>query len=77
MKKPLSSLPTYVYIDGSNIRFACKNGLGFDLDYKKLFGYLSAKYTNLKRVAYLEGRSSDDAEKLNILPTYRYWHYTR
>jgi len=74
-KSKLANLPTYVYIDGSNIRFACKNGLGIDLDYKKLYAYLSQKYPNLKRVVYFEGRSSDDAGKLDIFKKYRKYGY--
>ena len=75
MKRSLSELPTYVYIDGSNIRYACKDGLGLDLNYKKLYKYLAAKYPNLKRIAYFEGREKDDSEKLNIFKKYKNYGY--
>lgn len=74
-KSKLADLSTYVYIDGSNIRFACKKGLGIDLDYKKLHIYLSQKYPNLKRAAYFEGRNSDDAGKLDIFKKYKKYGY--
>jgi uncharacterized LabA/DUF88 family protein len=75
MKKALSSLPTYVYIDGSNIRLACKIGLRFDLDYKRLHQYFVTKYPNLKRIVYFEGRSSDDTEKRSIFKRYEHYGY--
>lgn len=75
MRRPLASLPTYVYIDGSNIRFACKDGLGIELDYKKLYGYLAKKYPELRRAVYFEGRSSEDVEKLNIFKKYQRYGY--
>jgi hypothetical protein len=59
----LADLPTYVYIDASNIRNACKNSLHFDLDFLKLFQYLSAKYSKLRAINYFEGIADDDKKK--------------
>lgn len=59
----LSDLPTYVYIDSSNIRFACSCGLGIDLDYEKLYKYLRGKYPSLEKVLYFEGSEVDDLKK--------------
>lgn len=71
----LSSLPTYVYIDGSNIRFAVLRTLGFRINYKKLYTYLAQKYPKLKRAVYMEGRSSDDKVKLGIFRKYERYGY--
>lgn len=72
----ISELPTYVYIDSSNINFACKRGLGIDLDYKKLYKYLKRKYPQLKEVSYFEGREIEDAEKAKIFRAYEKVGYT-
>ena len=67
MNTKLVALPTYVYLDGSNIRLACRNGCGFELDFKKLYRYLETKYPKLVSVQYFEGISVGDAKKVRAL----------
>jgi uncharacterized LabA/DUF88 family protein len=64
MTKPkLSDLPTYVYIDVSNIRYACLRSCGIRLRFDKLLKYFRGKYPNLKTVKYFEGISLDDTAR--------------
>lgn len=72
----VSELPTYVYIDSSNISFACKRGLGIDLDYRKLYKYLKRKYPKLQKISYFEGKEVEDVEKAKIFKTYTKIGYT-
>ena len=55
---------TYVYIDVSNIRYACLWSCGFNLDFIKLYDYFKDKYPNLQEVRYYEGVSYRDKKKL-------------
>jgi uncharacterized LabA/DUF88 family protein len=50
----LSELPTYVYIDASNISNALRS-LGIEIDYEKVYQYLENKYKYLCSVSYFEG----------------------
>lgn len=54
---------TYVFIDVSNIRQACKKCYGFNIDFFKFYDYFSGKYKNLKDVRYYEGVAFDDSAK--------------
>lgn len=54
---------TFVFVDVSNIRYACRHSLGFDLDFTKYYRYLQNKYPNLQEVRYYEGIASDDEKK--------------
>lgn len=60
---PLSDYQTYIFIDVSNIRLACRKTLGWELDFYRLIAYLKNKYVNLKDVRYYEGLAVDDLEK--------------
>jgi uncharacterized LabA/DUF88 family protein len=71
----ISQLPTYVYIDGSNIQNACSKSLRFKIDMKKFIAYLNTKYPNLKRVVYLEGASLGDMKKEALFEQYRSFGY--
>lgn len=59
----LKTAKTYVYIDVSNIRYACNRSCNFNLDFVRLYSYFKRKYTNLCEVRYYEGISSSDAAK--------------
>ena len=63
-KKELS---TYIYIDVSNIRNACRISCGFYLDFIKLYQYLKRRYPNLCEVRYYEGVYQGDTKKLKWL----------
>lgn len=54
---------TFVFIDASNIRYACRNSSGFEIDFSKYIAYLKRKYKNLVEVRYYEGISNNDAKK--------------
>ena len=60
-------LDTYIYIDVSNIRNACRISCGFYLDFIKLYQYLKKRYPNLREVRYYEGVYQGDAKKLRWL----------
>lgn len=62
-KVKLADLETYVYIDVSNIKNACKRSCGFDLDFVKLIQYLKRKYLELREVRYYEGIAVGDEGK--------------
>jgi len=74
-KTIVANLPTYIYIDGSNIRLACRKGCGFELDFKKLYDYFCTKYPNLINVQYFEGISIGDTKKEAIFNNYRNYGY--
>ena len=59
----INNLPTYIYVDVSNIRLACKRSCGFNLDFTKLYEYFKGKYINLKEVYYYEGIASNDKKR--------------
>lgn len=59
----LTNLPTYVFVDASNIRSCCLKTLGFLIDFEKFFVYLRKKYPKLKTVYYFEGIEKNDVEK--------------
>lgn len=61
----LSEVETYVYIDVSNIRYACRRGCDFNLDFVKLYSYLKTKYLNTQEIRYYEGISIGDGKKMN------------
>lgn len=62
-KVKLADLETYVYIDVSNIRYACATSCGFELDFLRFYAYLRRKYPKLKEVRYYEGIARDDEKK--------------
>lgn len=62
-KHRLSGLDTYVFVDVSNIRNACRRSCGIQLDFVKLIAYLKQKYKKLLSVKYFEGIASGDSEK--------------
>lgn len=62
-KISLKNRKTFVFIDVSNIRYACRCSCGFDLNFKKFYCYLQNKYTSLQEVRYYEGAASGDEKK--------------
>ena len=58
-----STEKTYVYIDVSNIRWACSWSCGFNLDFVKLYKYLKRKYPNTQEIRYYEGIATGDERK--------------
>lgn len=63
MSKPkisLADLDTYVFIDVSNIRYACLRSCNVRLSFPKLIKYFQNKYKHLKAVKYFEGISGSD-----------------
>ncbi len=62
-KNKIRSRKTFVFVDVSNIRYACRCSCSFDLDFKKFYSYLQDKYANLQEVRYYEGIASDDEKK--------------
>ena len=58
-------LDTYVYIDVSNIRNACRISCGFYLDFIKLYKYFRKRYPNLRDVRYYEGIYQGDNKKIS------------
>lgn len=59
----LKDQDTYIYIDVSNIRLACRKTLDFRIDFARMIGYFKQKYPNLKEVRYYEGIAIDDVKK--------------
>lgn len=59
----LKDWKTFVFVDVSNIRYACRRSCGFDLDFSKYYCYLQDKYANLQEVRYYEGIASGDEKK--------------
>ena len=55
--------PTYVYIDVSNIRYACLASCGFNLDFIKFYQYLKRKYPGKIEARYYEGIAEGDEKK--------------
>lgn len=62
-KIALKNRETFVFVDVSNIRYACRCSCGFDLDFKKFYRYFQDKYANLQEVRYYEGVASNDERK--------------
>ena len=60
----LPGVKTYIYIDVSNIRYACLWSCGFNLDFIKLYYYLKEKYPNVQEIRYYEGVSDRDEKKM-------------
>ena len=56
----LKTARTYIYIDVSNIKYACKWSCGFEIDFIKLYNYLKKKYPNAQEIRYYEGIAPDD-----------------
>ena len=59
----LKSLPTFVFIDASNIKNACEKSCNFTLSWRKLYSYFSTKYLSLKNIFYFEGIAKNDTKK--------------
>lgn len=57
------NLPTYIYIDVSNINNACNKSLNFAIDFTKLYSYFQQKYPNLCDVRYYEGIAKNETWK--------------
>jgi hypothetical protein len=74
-KVKIVDLPTYIYIDGSNIRLACRKSCGFDLDFRKLYAYFTVKYQHLVRAQYFEGVGIGDSKKEAIFRNYEKYGY--
>lgn len=55
----LKELPTFVYIDASNIKNALKVS-NINIDWQKLYKYFSKTYANLKQIQYFEGADNND-----------------
>ncbi|MDO4611758.1 MAG: NYN domain-containing protein [Candidatus Saccharibacteria bacterium] len=62
-KKKRFDLDTYVFIDASNIREACRKSCGFCIDFLKFHTYLTRKYPKLRAIRYYEGVALDDKKK--------------
>lgn len=67
---------TYVYIDASNIRNACRISCGFYLDFVRLYKYLKTRYPNLSDVRYYEGIYKNDSRKINFFKKLKRVGYT-
>lgn len=65
-KITLKNRKTFVFVDVSNIRYACRCSCSFDLNFRKFYRYLRGKYANLQEVRYYEGIASDDEKKTTI-----------
>ena len=59
----LKRAKTYIYIDVSNIRYACRWSSGFDINFDRLYEYLKKKYPNAREIRYYEGISPNDKKK--------------
>lgn len=62
-KNPLQHLDTYIFIDVSNIRWACLKTLNLWLEFSELADYFKQKYPNLKDLRYYEGIAVGDTAK--------------
>jgi uncharacterized LabA/DUF88 family protein len=62
-QRNLLELDCFVFIDVSNIRYACLRGCQIRLDFRRLYKYFSDKYPDLKAVKYFEGISDNDTER--------------
>lgn len=60
---PSKNQRTFVFVDVSNIRYACERSLGFWLDFDGLYRYFQKKYPNLQEVRYYEGIAAGDEKK--------------
>lgn len=72
----LKDQDTYIYIDVSNIRWACQKTLGFRIDFVRLLEYFRQKYPNLKDVRYYEGIAIGDTKKRRMFNFLEYRGYT-
>jgi uncharacterized LabA/DUF88 family protein len=66
----LTSLDTYVFIDVSNIRYACLRSCNIRLSFPKLIKYFQGKYKHLKSVKYFEGISDNDQTREKQFKSY-------
>lgn len=62
-KIPLRDRKTFVFIDVSNIRNACKRSCRFEINFRKFYQYFHNRYKNLATVRYYEGIASEDQKK--------------
>lgn len=60
---PFRDLPTYVFVDASNISNACV-GFGMNLDFVRFKWYLERNYPLLVKTFYYEGGVKNDLNKL-------------
>ena len=65
----LKTAKTYIYIDVSNIRYACKWSSGFHINFDRLYTYLKQKYPNIQEIRYYEGISPTDKKKRKYFKT--------
>ena len=59
----LDKLPTYVFIDTSNIRAACLKSCNIKIDFFRLLDYFRQKYPQLNDVRFYEGIAKGDTKK--------------
>jgi uncharacterized LabA/DUF88 family protein len=68
-KPDFATMSTNVYIDASNIRFACAHSLRLNLDFGRFYTYLAKKYAGLEQVKYFEGIASNDKKRKKYFQT--------
>jgi len=66
----LADLDTYVFIDVSNIRYACLRSCNIRLSFPKLIKYFQGKYKRLMSVKYFEGISDNDQTREKQFKSY-------
>ncbi len=71
MKTKLPDLPTHIFIDTSNIRYACLRSCGIHLNFPKLINYFKKKYPNLLSIKYFEGIGDNDQAKNQQFKNYK------
>lgn len=78
MKKnsTLTSLPTFVFMDVSNIRSACLKTCGFWINFKRLYKHFKNKYPNLIDIRYYEGVARDDTKRKKTHKSLAKYGYT-
>ena len=69
-QQKLVNLDTYVFIDASNIRYACLRSCGIRLSFPKLIKYFQGKYRYLRSVKYFEGISDNDQNREKQFKSY-------
>ena len=70
-KSNLADLDTYVFIDVSNIRYACLRSCNIRLSFPKLIKYFEGKYKHLRSVKYFEGISDNDQDREKQFKNYK------
>ncbi|MBU0648163.1 NYN domain-containing protein [Patescibacteria group bacterium] len=68
-KLALNKIPTFVYIDASNIRNALRHN-SLMIDFPMLFAYLQKKYKKIRKIKYFEGLHQKDTIKQEELAEY-------